>query len=247
MEKLKGIVRANTEPKEWNGQIQIGFTLEADSKKWYNISGEEEELKKIKDTLLKKGNEIEFDFDFEDTGQILNLKVVTAAKEGGKWEDDIIDFKTLLNAAHDKGAPFSIKTEKIELDLEKKYALFKATVEVYATAEQYIKYCIGEISEESKHHKRMKLVEFTGHGDATEENVTGEFIKPHFIRMAETRAICRALRWYTNNATCSEEEKSEEKDTKDTKEEKPMEVKTEKIGPKKKGRPKAEQDPQAPY
>ena len=36
-------------------------------------------------------------------------------------------------------------------------------------------------------------------------------IKPHFIRMAETRAIARALRWATNNAKVAEEETTETK------------------------------------
>jgi len=103
-----------------------------------------------------------------------------------KWEDEMVTFEDLLTKAHDLKAPFSIKTEMLAVDLEKKYALFKAIVDV--TGKEGFK------------------SSFTGHGDATMENVTGEFIKPHFIRMAETRAIVRALRWYTNNG-CAEEEK----------------------------------------
>jgi len=184
MEKLKGIVRAATDPKEWNGQIQIGFTLEEDPKKWYNISGEEAELKRTKDTLLKKGNEIEFEID---NGKIDQAKIKVIKEGKGSWEDDMVDFEALLNAAHNKEGEFSIKTECLKVDLEKRYALFKASVEVISDKEQ----------------KNI----FQGHGDATAENVTGDFIKPHFIRMAETRAIVRALRWYTNNAQCAEEEK----------------------------------------
>lgn len=103
-----------------------------------------------------------------------------------KWEDDMVTFEDLLTNAHELKAPFSIKTEMLQLDIEKKYALFKAEVIV---------------KEDGKQEKI-----FQGHGDATDQNVTGEYIKPHFIRMAETRAIVRALRWYTNNG-CAEEEK----------------------------------------
>jgi len=114
------------------------------------------------------------------------------AKKTGKWEDDMVTFEDLLKKAHELKEQFSIKTTMIEVNLEKKYALFKATVEVGQRSK------VGEMIVEPRIYE--------GHGDATEENVTGEFIKPHFIRMAETRAIVRALRWYTNNG-CAEEEK----------------------------------------
>ena len=59
------------------------------------------------------------------------------------------------------------------------------------------------------------LMEFSGIGDANPENV-GKQIVPHIIRMAETRAIARALRVGTDIAyTCDvefgEEEKPKEK------------------------------------
>lgn len=197
-EKIKGIVRSVTEPKVWDGVLQIGFLLQADPNKWYNIQGDEERLKQIKELILKKGNEIEFDLDI---GQVTNIKVITEAKEEEKeaWEDDIVNFETLLKAAHDQKEMFSIQTECLNIDLEKKYALFKATITIE-------KVNIGEAIKDLGTYTRV----FQGHGDATAENVKGDFIKPHFIRMAETRAIVRALRWYTNNAKCAEEEKSEE-------------------------------------
>lgn len=113
-------------------------------------------------------------------------------KTESKWEDDIVSFEQLLTAAHNKKIPFSIKTQLLQIDLEKKYALFKASVIVNQNAK------IKDLE--------VPGIVFEGHGDATAENVTGDFIKPHFIRMAETRAIVRALRWYTNNG-CAEEEK----------------------------------------
>ena len=118
-------------------------------------------------------------------------KVKKSTKKSSKWEDDMVTFEDLLIKAHELGKPFSIKTRMLAVDLEKKYALFKAQVILESIEIKDVK-IPGRI--------------FEGHGDATNENVTGEFIKPHFIRMAETRAIVRALRWYTNNG-CAEEEK----------------------------------------
>jgi len=46
---------------------------------------------------------------------------------------------------------------------------------------------------------------FTGHGDANDSNV-GAMVKVHKYRMAETRAIARALRLYNNIGLCSVEE-----------------------------------------
>jgi len=184
--KIKGIIKAVTGPKEFNGDLQIGFMV---NDKWYNVCSDEDNLRRIKETILKKGNEIEFEFA-ADKKFVVEPVVITEAKEEKKPEkggDDMLNFDKLLGAAHKKGLT-SIRTECLSVDLEKKYALFKAVV-------------IGDVGKEAF------LGEFTGHGDATADNITGEHIKKHFIRMAETRAICRALRWYTNNATCSEEEK----------------------------------------
>jgi hypothetical protein len=47
--------------------------------------------------------------------------------------------------------------------------------------------------------------EFIGHGDANNAN-TGKMVSVHKYRMAETRAIARALRWYDNIGLCSLDE-----------------------------------------
>ncbi len=211
-QRIKGIVNAVSPVKEHDGKLQIGWTLKENTQKWYNASGEEKELKILLSNIVTSGNEIEFNFDSlgnKVSGLVRIQKAKTENKStsgNSNWQDDIVNFETLLTAAHNLKKPFSIETEMITVDLKEKYALFKAKVKIYATAEEYQKYCIGEVSEESKHHKRMLLQEFEAHGDATNDNITGTLIKPHFIRMAETRAICRALRWYTNNG-CAEEEK----------------------------------------
>ncbi len=144
---------------------------------------------------------------FVSMNQSTPAKPGSTASKNHSDGDDMVDFEQLLSKAHSLKAPFSIKTQCLKIDWEKKTAFFKATIEVYATDEQYKKYVIGDLSEESKRPVRMMLAEFEGHGDATEDNC-GEMVKKHWIRMAETRAIVRALRWYTNNAKCAEEEKN---------------------------------------
>jgi hypothetical protein len=185
--KIKGIIKACTDPKEWNGIMQIGFTLDGDPKKWYNVDGEEGVLTELKTAVLGKGNVIEFDFEKGKVGSI-NLISKGKQEEKGNWAEDMTNFEDLLDAAHKKGL-ISINTEMISVDFELKIAVFKATV-------------IGWIDETNNGS-------FSGHGDA--EGITNDNIKPHFMRMAETRAIARALRWYTNNAQVAEEETSGEK------------------------------------
>ena len=91
---------------------------------------------------------------------------------------DFILFEGLLDIAHKKGIK-SIVTEMIENTNE--VTIFKAEV----TMED------GSI--------------YTGFGDTTPNNVN-KLILVHKIRMAETRAVARALRFATNVGLCSLEE-----------------------------------------
>lgn len=99
--------------------------------------------------------------------------------EKGK-DEEMINLDVLLKSAHEKGL-VAIETELVYVDYKEKTAVFKAIV-------------------------RMKdSTIFTGFGDADQVN-TAEYVREHYIRMAETRAICRALRWATNNASPTKEE-----------------------------------------
>ena len=96
----------------------------------------------------------------------------------GKW---CAPFSVLLNSAHDKFKDgFSIKTKMIECDHEQKYAIFLAQV------------VVGDNN-------------YTGYGDSFKHN-TGALVQNAYIRMAETRAIVRALRFATNIAEVGTDE-----------------------------------------
>ncbi len=186
MDKIIRTIKAVSSKCKGLEDSYIGFLTEEEDQ-WYNVKAEESVLDEMLKTVIKKGNKIEFEIIAGIPGE---FKVLEEAKSS-KFEDDMVTFEQLLTKAHEMKNPFSIETEMLAIDLEKKYALFKATVKVQIK-EQEPDWCVD--------------VKFQGHGDATEDNVTGTHIKPHFIRMAETRAIVRALRWYTNNG-CAEEEK----------------------------------------
>jgi len=190
--KVEGKIKAVSRIRDVQDKKQVGFTLESNSDFWYNLSGSEEELNKLKNSILMKGNEIGFEYDKLGRtikGLVLREKAKEKPTEKPTEKtEDMTCFEDLLQDAHKKFKDnFSIETELIRdaegnpiIDHQNKYALFKAKV------------IIGE---------RV----FTGYGDATEEN-TGELVKKHFIRMAETRSIVRALRFATNNAKVAKEE-----------------------------------------
>jgi hypothetical protein len=99
-------------------------------------------------------------------------------------------FEDLLNDAHTKfELGFSIRTQMIENDWEKQRAIFKAIV------------IVKDKTELEEPFEKI----YEAYGDATQENC-GDMVKKHYIRMAETRAIARALRWATNNAKAATEE-----------------------------------------
>jgi len=181
---VKGKIQWISEkPKEFpkdSGEFSIGMKVKEN---FYNIYNKKESLEEVLKTL-KKGYEVDLNVE---GNKIVSFEILSTEIEQEKEHfDDSTNFEALLNDAHSKfGDKMNIKTELISVDYEKHQAIFSAGVSVEYSPE--------------------KVRVFTAHGDA--EGIKSELIKPHFIRMAETRAIARALRWATNNAKVAEEEK----------------------------------------
>lgn len=123
---------------------------------------------------------------------------VKGTDKSGSWADDMTNFKDLLTDAHKKfPGRLEIFTEIVRdgdgkplLNVEDKFCVVKAKVVVT-----------------NKENNFEQI--FEAHGDTLAMNVVGSVAEKHWIRMAETRAIVRALRWATNNATVAAEETSE--------------------------------------
>ena len=99
------------------------------------------------------------------------------AQVGGK---DYVLLSGLLDLAYAKGGLLGVETEMLSNDTEQGRAVFRAT----ATGDR------GSC---------------TGHGDASPANLS-EMMMASYIRMAETRAICRALRFYLGIGMCARDE-----------------------------------------
>ena len=151
---------------------------------WYNLVNDNKEQLDQADGIIK-GNKISFATNV-GSNNFRDYEIESYAEEDeDTWQKaDIIDFHTLMDIAHAQELS-KIETRPILIDFgdepnKSKKAVFQAIV-------------------------TTKKGTFTAIGDATPENVN-ENIAKHFVRMAETRAIARALRWATNNATAAKEE-----------------------------------------
>ena len=100
----------------------------------------------------------------------------------GKW---YATYKVLLDTAHSLyHNNFSVQTEIIEIDKDKKFALVQAIVNIRTAT---------------------GIQTFSSYGDADPSNLASN-MQSAYIRMADTRAVCRALRLATNIADTSLEE-----------------------------------------
>jgi hypothetical protein len=177
----KGIIEAISNPKEFMGKMQMGFKLGG---VWYNIAGEEGQLLELKDTIMQKGNEI----DFIDDGfkMAKNIKLIAKAERQEKsWAEDMINLEKLLDSAHLKGLQ-KVEIIKRETKFDEKNIPIQSISEVRVTMKD------GSI--------------FEGTGDADINNVT-DMTEDAIIRMGETRGLVRALRWATNESKAATEEK----------------------------------------
>ena len=153
---------------------------------WFNIKNGNREAVKPLIEQLTKGSLVELELSPGKSNEYTNLVIKKVGEKKG-WADEITTLEILLEQAHKKGL-ISITTEVITIDLEKKYALFKAEVRGYMDK------------------KRDDVGTFHGHGDVTDENIGSDAVKKHWIRFAESRAICRSLRWYVGEHKVAKEE-----------------------------------------
>ena len=103
-----------------------------------------------------------------------------------------VPFKTLLDKGHKEYNLAGVDTEILQFPCAENgmMAVFRAVV------------------------KNTDGATFSAHGDADPHNTT-EYIVPHLLRMAETRAIARALRWLTNEGETAKIEISGDEDESD--------------------------------
>lgn len=184
------------ECKEYQGNLSRGVKV---NDTWYNVRGntKEDVDAMFGEDLLARGNTVEVELG---TGNTITKIVKLVKKAEGRHEDDMLSLNDLLADAHKNGL-VGIKTQIIAHDPEKKMAVVKAMVYMMVKQEQ----------KKTEAPEPPTIKEYHAHGDADQTNISSETVKVHYLRMAETRAICRSLRWATNNARVSKEECNNEK------------------------------------
>lgn len=189
MEIIKKVVKAVSLGRIADGSI--GF-MPTDEEKWYNVTGEKEQLEDLVKAVVSKGNTIEFEYN---NGVVGSLKLIARSTEKPSFKDqlDKVNYKTLMAEAHKIG----LISTKVELcpelsNFEKKTATFKATVVIRR--------------EDSQEQTFEDFGEACGLSKEEGGNIDQEQIRCAWIRMASTRALVRALRQATNNMEVAAEE-----------------------------------------
>ena len=205
MDKLIRTLKAISVKRLEDGEIGFLTTEPGEETKWYNVKAPVDALDILLRDTIVKGNTIEFEVEKGILSNFTLKAKGSPQKSGDKknWAENIVNLDQLLDSAHAQGI-ISIITELVSIDYEKHRAVFKANVTGW----------LPEIEKDKKILVEKRIGTFTGVGDseAIDDKVQG--ISDAWIRMSETRAIVRALRWYTNNAGVAEEElPKEEKKT----------------------------------
>ncbi len=178
---MKGIIHQVSGPREYEGVFSIGFILQGNPNKWFNIQGEKQALEYLLNKTIVKENEISFIYD-ETSKKITELKLEKAAPKESTTEKkkyivkisgkDYMTYEGVLKKLHIKSkGDFSLEI----IDSWNNEEMTKAWCKVRLTVGKQI---------------------FDGIGSSTPEN-TGA-VKGHPIEIANTRAKGRAFRDYLN-------------------------------------------------
>lgn len=164
---------------------------------WFNYGGLDREGTDMILSVLKKGSFVELEINEGKYTKILRVEPPeanapahsTPVEKKGGFLDDYVTFPELLEQlSRETDGKFCIETKLIHHDAQNKVAVVHAQV----------KGEFGTVARNKLVGDKVVVVEepnarwATGHGDCDNEN--GGMVKIHYVRMAETRAIARALR-----------------------------------------------------
>jgi hypothetical protein len=164
--------------------------------KWYNYGGKDKEAVNEVIAQIHRGDTVGLALV---DGKFTELVVLSRASSSNKSApvanssrqlgDDYETYQDLLVRLKEETAGrYSIETKALEIDSKEKRAIFQAHVKGEFGVVTRQKLVADKIVGIQEPNARWA----TGHGDCDQEN--GGVVRSHYIRMAETRAVARALR-----------------------------------------------------
>jgi hypothetical protein len=144
---------------------------------WFNYTGVDVESIRKKLGNVRVGDTIVLTLKGNKYTDFVHVPNNNSSSE----KDDYDTLPVLLSRLKkETDGQYSIETKILDMNLDKGYAVVQAMV----------KGCFGTVVRDGKDVDNARWS--TCHGDCTQVN--GGMVKMHFIRMAESRAIARALR-----------------------------------------------------
>jgi len=185
--QVKGVIKAVArEAKEFDGIKKRGVLISNDTgEKWYDVVYEdsEKDYDKLFDSIYVRGNEIEAEVE---GAKNLTIVTVTGKQElSSKPKGDSLTFDELLAEARNKYPDLCMHTIESEI-------IQNVLVSDKMGNQKETTLAISKVRLITDRTTEAKVVEAIG--DACSQNVNKE-IAPSFIRMAQTRAYSRALRF----------------------------------------------------
>jgi len=178
---------------------KVSFKTDDDT--WYNYSGDDKDGMREHLKGVEWGSLVEINIPGGVVGTYDSVNVlegpskeykVNNPKSSPKSVVDMPRFDDVLNNFIKKFPTYEKITELVAYDMKEKWAIAK---------------CIIKIPIESK-DKGFEGVEYRrieAFGDASLDNIKNTGVAKHFIRMAETRAFGRAMRFIMGESTVAEE------------------------------------------
>lgn len=171
----------------------MGFKVEQDPDVWINFDKSLVSVADMKERVKEVNYGDVLVFMMPDEKHYSDFKVkeksdFKSQKSSGSFIDDNDRFDNVLKEFNDKYPNYHKVTEVLEHDREKQFALVKVTLTLPVVK-----------------NKEESFRSISALGDAAEDSIKTKMILPHYIRMAETRAFARAMRFILAKEVIEEE------------------------------------------
>ena len=169
-------------------------SFKTEDEKWYNYVGDAKTEMRDLLTGVDRGCTIDVGVPEGLIGKYDSIKLVSGPSKdyepkqnngsSKSFVEDSDKFDNVLKEFKTAYPNYSKSVEVLEHDFEKKFAMIRVTLNI---------------------GKKDKVRTISAIGDAFKENIKSSMIQPHYIRLAETRAFARCMRFILARGVVAEE------------------------------------------